>query len=98
MKLIYRISYPNGEIYVGKDLTGTLTYFGSSDPDLIARDFSDNEKMRFVVIKEILWESAEASDREVSEREVARIRENRSNDPFIGYNHWPSLRDTGGRQ
>ena len=24
----YKITYPNGKIYVGMDLTGTLTYFG----------------------------------------------------------------------
>lgn len=28
-KQIYKITYPNGKIYVGMDLTGTLTYFGS---------------------------------------------------------------------
>lgn len=30
MKVIYKIIYPNGKIYVGKDLTGTLNYFGIS--------------------------------------------------------------------
>jgi hypothetical protein len=28
-KQVYKITYPNGKIYVGSDLTGTLTYFGS---------------------------------------------------------------------
>jgi hypothetical protein len=28
-KQIYKITYPNGKIYVGMDLTGTLTYFGT---------------------------------------------------------------------
>jgi hypothetical protein len=27
---VYRITYPNGKIYVGLDLTGTALYFGSS--------------------------------------------------------------------
>jgi hypothetical protein len=27
MKVIYKITYPNGKIYVGKDLTGTLELF-----------------------------------------------------------------------
>ncbi len=26
-KAIYKITYPNGKIYVRMDLTGTLTYF-----------------------------------------------------------------------
>ncbi len=27
MKVIYKITYPNGKIYIGKDLTNTLNYF-----------------------------------------------------------------------
>jgi hypothetical protein len=30
MKWIYKITYPNGKIYVGKDLTGSTNYFGSA--------------------------------------------------------------------
>ena len=29
MKLVYKITFPNGKIYVGKDLTGCAYYFGS---------------------------------------------------------------------
>lgn len=28
-KQVYKITYPNGKIYVGMDPTGTLLYFGS---------------------------------------------------------------------
>lgn len=28
MKLIYKITYPNGKIYIGKDLTYNINYFG----------------------------------------------------------------------
>jgi hypothetical protein len=28
-KQVYKITYPNGKIYVGMDLTETLLYFGS---------------------------------------------------------------------
>ena len=28
-KQVYKITYPNGKMYVGMDLTGTLLYFGS---------------------------------------------------------------------
>lgn len=31
-KQIYKITYPNGKIYVGMDLTGTVLYFGSPTP------------------------------------------------------------------
>jgi hypothetical protein len=30
--VIYKITYPNGKIYVGQDLRNTLTYFGSVAP------------------------------------------------------------------
>ncbi len=39
MKVIYKITYPNGKIYVGKDLTDSANYFGSADDRLIANDF-----------------------------------------------------------
>jgi hypothetical protein len=31
MKVIYKITYPNGKIYIGKDLTDSINYFGSVD-------------------------------------------------------------------
>ena len=34
-KVIYKITYPNGKIYIGKDLVDTLNYFGSADSKLI---------------------------------------------------------------
>jgi hypothetical protein len=50
MNQIYKITYPNGKIYIGKDLTGTLTYFGSVDSKLVERDFSNEEKRNFMGI------------------------------------------------
>jgi hypothetical protein len=34
----YKITYSNGKIYIGKDLTGTVSYFGSVDSWLIQED------------------------------------------------------------
>ena len=93
-KAVYRITYPNGKIYVGKDLTGTLTYFGSPDARLIAADFPADQRRDFTVRKEILWESETASDADVSRREVQYIRALRSNDPAVGYNRWPRFPTT----
>ena len=89
MKVIYKITYPNGKIYVGKDLTGTLNYFGSADSDLIERDFSRVQQRDFTIRKEILWESDSATDTEVNAKEVEFITSLRSNDPTVGYNQWP---------
>ena len=54
MKVIYKITYPNGRIYIGNDLTDTIDYFGSPDSSLIAKDFSREERRNFTVRKEIL--------------------------------------------
>jgi hypothetical protein len=89
MKVVYRITYPNGKIYIGKDLTDSINYFGSADSRLIEKDFSREQRRDFIIRKEILWESETASDSEVSAKEVEFIRALRSNDPNIGYNQWP---------
>lgn len=89
MKVIYKITYPNGKIYIGKDLTDSINYFGSADSRLIERDFSREQRRDFTIRREILWESDTASDSEVSAREIEFIRFLRSNDQDIGYNRWP---------
>ena len=93
-KAIYRITYPNGKIYVGMDLTGTLLYFGSANSSLVQADFTPEQRRDFVLRKEILWESETASDAEVRRQEVEFIRSLRSNDPAVGYNRWPPLRES----
>jgi len=31
MKDIYKTTYPNSKIYIGKDVTNSINYFGSAD-------------------------------------------------------------------
>lgn len=92
VKVIYKITYPNGKIYVGKDLTDTLNYFGSADSRLIERDFPREQRQVFKITKEILWESGEATDSEVNQKELEFIRQLRANDPGVGYNQWPKFK------
>ena len=92
MKVIYKITYPNGKIYVGKDLTNSINYFGSADSSLIAADFSEQERGDFTVRREILWKSETASDAEANRKEVEYITAFQSNDLAIGYNRWPKRR------
>jgi hypothetical protein len=92
VKVIYKITYPNGKIYIGKDLTGTLNYFGSANSQFIERDFSPEERRDFTIRKEILWESETATDQEVSQKELEFIRAFFSNNPLIGYNRWPKYK------
>ena len=88
-KVVYKVTYPNGKIYVGKDLTDTLNYYGSANSRVIEQDFTRAERRDFTIRKEILWESDSATDSEVSRVEVQFIRSLRSNDPEVGYNRWP---------
>lgn len=92
MKIIYKITYPNGKIYIGKDLTGTLNYFGSANSKLIEKDFTIEQQRNFTISKEILWESEVALDKEVNQMEIQFIKQYRSNDPEIGYNQWPKFK------
>ena len=94
-KVIYKITYPNGKIYVGSDLTDTPTYFGSVNPDLIRQDFARDELRDFSIRKEILWESQDATKSEVLRIEGEFIRMLRSNDPAIGYNRTHQSRGCG---
>lgn len=89
MKVIYKITYPNGKIYIGKDATSTLTYFGSVNSYLVAQDVSVEQRRDVVIRKEILWDSDTASDQELGEKEVECILPFQSNNPTIGYNRWP---------
>jgi hypothetical protein len=93
MKIIYKITYPNGKIYIGKDLTDSINYFGSANSTLIAADFPERDRRKdFSIRREILWESDTATDAEVNQKEVELILAARSNDPAVGYNQWPKFR------
>lgn len=85
MKVIYKITYPNGKVYIGKDLTDSINYYGSANDKLIEKDFTREERRNFTIRKEILWESETATDKEVNLKEVEYIRYHKSNDPCIGY-------------
>ena len=89
MKVVYKITYPNGKIYIGQDRTDSINYFGSANSLLIAEDFTREQRQSFTVTREILWESETATTAEVTAVEIAMIRQHRSNDPNIGYNRWP---------
>ena len=89
-KIIYKITYPNGKIYIGKDLTATLTYFGSVNSAIVETDFTLDEQKDFTVRKQILMESDDAD--EISKLERKFILEYQSNNPAIGYNQNPKFK------
>ena len=88
-KQVYRITYPNGKIYVGMDLTGAISCFGSrSAKEQILADLIDH-RLDLTVRKEILWKSEAASDAEVRKMERHFICQTGANNPAIGYNLTP---------
>jgi len=89
MNVVYRITYPNGKIYIGQDRTNSINYFGSASSELIAKDFSPDQRRSFSITRDILWESETASRSEVTKTEIGFIRQFRSNDPSVGYNLTP---------
>ena len=93
MKVVYKITYPNGKIYIGLDLTNTITYFGSPNSKLIEQDFTREQRRDFTIRKEILQEFHDDTDNtEIYRREITLIIEHGSNDPSKGYNRNPKFR------
>jgi hypothetical protein len=88
-KQVYKVTYPNGKIYVGSDLTGAISYFGSpTAKQLIEADHAD-QRLDMTVRKEILWESETATKADVLAVERKLIVETGANNPAIGYNLSP---------
>lgn len=89
IKIIYKLTYPNGKIYIGKDLTNSINYWGSANSELIAKDFTNEERKDMTIRREILMQSTDAS--EINKMEPALIKKHESNNPKIGYNQWPKF-------
>lgn len=92
-KVVYKITYPNGKIYVGQDLTDSANYFGSAKSDAFLRDFSQEQLDDFSVRKQVLWSSFEASNSEVSTIEAKLIVDLEANNPSKGYNLRPKWKN-----
>ncbi len=93
-KVIYKITYPNGKIYIGKDLVDCLNYFGSADSKQIEKDFTREHRKDFTIRKEILFEAENLTDQEINKMEVEFIMQFQLNNPTIGYNQWPRFKET----
>jgi len=91
--VIYKLTFPNGKIYIGKDIGSTghsLRYFGSWNTEIVENDFTKEELSDFTLRKEIIFESD--NKKEVSKMEGEFIRSFKANDPMIGYNRSHILR------
>jgi len=96
MKQIYKITYhPTGKIYIGKDSVGSYRYYGSPDMDIVNADFEKlpkEKRIKYTIEKEILWESPDCEESELSAKEVEFIKKFESNNPSVGYNRWPKYK------
>jgi len=90
LKVIYKITYTNGKIYIGKDLTNSINYWGSASSELIEKDFTADERKDMSIRREIIYQSTDTD--EINRMEAVLIRENGSNNPEIGYNQWPKYK------
>ena len=91
--VVYKITFPNGKIYIGKDVGGnghTIRYFGSWNYSKVEADFTKKELMDFTIRREILFESDDKI--EVGQREMELIVAHGANDPKRGYNAVPKFR------
>ena len=57
VRVVYKITYPNGRIYFGHERTDSIDYLGSASSALIAADFPHPQRRVFTITREILWES-----------------------------------------
>ena len=83
---IYKITYPNGKIYIGQDRTDDVNYFGSADSFTIAQDFNAKQRDDFIVHKQILKRLHNVTVQQINTAERKFIAQYESNNPDIGYN------------
>ena len=75
LKIIYKITYPNGKIYIGKDLTNSINYWGSASSELIEKDFTDEERQDMTIRREILFSSSDVSEINKIEHKIITVED-----------------------
>ncbi len=91
--VVYKITFPNGKIYIGKDVGSgghTIRYFGTWNYEKVEDDFTKDELADFTIRREILFESSDKL--EIGRLEMQLIIEHGANDPDRGYNSVPKFR------
>ena len=92
MPVVYKVTFPNGKIYVGSDMTDTFSYFGTPSAKMrIAADLTREHYLDLTIRKEILWESATATRSELVKKENEFIVALEANNPALGYNLTPKF-------
>lgn len=97
--VVYKLTFPNGKIYIGKDIGGkghSIRYFGSWNNAAVENDFTKEELSNFTLRKEIIFESEDKF--EVSKKEFELILQYNSHNPVIGYNRSHKFKVVGYKQ
>jgi hypothetical protein len=84
--IIYKVTYPNGKIYIGQDRTDDINYFGSACSFDVRKDFSMEQYRNFTIRKEILERKRNITIQDLNRLERKYIQKFNSCDPAIGYN------------
>jgi hypothetical protein len=96
---IYKLTYPNGKIYIGQDETGSYaTYFGEWDKERgerIEKEHPLEQTKVFTIRKDILWSSETAfpskpiPTEELTQKKNKFIEKFDASNPEKGYNLIP---------
>lgn len=86
MSQVFRVTFPNGKIFIGYDMIGQICYFGGFDSARIQEELKPFKYSKVSLQKELLWESETATEDEVLKTNERYVSIFRSNDPDIGYN------------
>lgn len=84
--VIFKLTFPNGKIFVGRAPAESILETGGVDPALVLRDLTPRQRADFFLRRETIWESASASAEEAAAVEAAYIRALGADDPAMGYN------------
>ena len=90
MPYIYKITYPNGKIYIGSDMTDSYNYCGSPHAEELMK-YLKSIKDDIVIHKQIIkdYPKGTITEKELHVEEVNFIHKYQSNNPEIGYNLKP---------
>lgn len=93
-KVVYKITYPNGKIYIGQDVTNDINYYGSPSKKLLEKDFPFESRHKFTIIKEIIFSIVEDNpgvSTIINQKEIELIKHYESNNLVKGYNLKPKF-------
>lgn len=87
MKQVFKLTFPNRKVFIGKDGRGSITCFEGYSREAVEADFRNVILPAFSITKEVLWESEKAGEEEMETVVERYVRMFRADDPQFGYNN-----------